>query len=164
MTAGHAHHGVDEPGDRIFTQLAPTRLGIGRRFGERDGRAHRPSPPVKTLDVSSGEASTPLPTSHVFASATASSVDCPRTGVASNPEAEFFDKLKDFRFTDGNAFDFRGERGRSVGGKDDTLANSNQRGDKGFITTYEVERTVAFVGKFKAASSSKLDSPPRRKG
>ncbi|MET0649093.1 MAG: endonuclease/exonuclease/phosphatase family protein [Pyrinomonadaceae bacterium] len=69
--------------------------------------------------------------------------------VASNPEAEFFDKLKDFRFADGNAFDFRGERGRSVGDNDGTLANSNQRGDKGFITTYEVERTVAFVGKFK---------------
>jgi endonuclease/exonuclease/phosphatase family metal-dependent hydrolase len=69
--------------------------------------------------------------------------------VASNPEAEFFDELKDFRFADGNAFDFRGEEGRSIGGKDDTLANSNQRGDKGFITTYEVERTVAFVGKFK---------------
>lgn len=69
--------------------------------------------------------------------------------VASNPEAEFFDKLKDFRFADGFAFDFRGERERSVGRKSDTLANSNQRGDKGFITTYEVERTVAFVGKFK---------------
>lgn len=69
--------------------------------------------------------------------------------VASNPEAEFFERLKDFRFADGNAFDFRGERGRSVGGKADTLANSNQRGDKGFITTYEVERTVAFVGKYK---------------
>jgi endonuclease/exonuclease/phosphatase family metal-dependent hydrolase len=69
--------------------------------------------------------------------------------VASNPEAEFFDRLKDFRFADGGAFDFRGERERSVGSKDDTLANSNQRGDKGFITTYEVERTIAFVGKFK---------------
>lgn len=69
--------------------------------------------------------------------------------VASNPEAGFFDRLKEFRFADGNAFDFRGERGRSIGDKDDTLANSNQRGDKGFITTYEVERTVAFVGKFK---------------
>lgn len=69
--------------------------------------------------------------------------------VASNPEAEFFDRLKEFRFADGAAFDFRGERGRSIGDKDDTLANSNQRGDKGFITTYEVERTVAFVGKFK---------------
>jgi endonuclease/exonuclease/phosphatase family metal-dependent hydrolase len=69
--------------------------------------------------------------------------------VASNPEAEFFERLKDFRFADGSAFDFRGERERSIGGKDDPLANSNQRGDKGFITTYEVERTVAFVGRFK---------------
>ncbi|HEY1403666.1 MAG TPA: endonuclease/exonuclease/phosphatase family protein [Pyrinomonadaceae bacterium] len=69
--------------------------------------------------------------------------------VASNPEAEFFDKLKDFRFADGGAFDLRGERDRSAGGKDDCLANSNQRGDKGFITTYEVERTIAFVGKYK---------------
>lgn len=69
--------------------------------------------------------------------------------VASNPEAEFFDDVKDFRFVDGNAFDFRGERGRSIGDKEDPLANSNQRGDKGFITTYEVERTIAFVGRFK---------------
>ena len=69
--------------------------------------------------------------------------------VASNSEAEFFERLKEFRFADGNAFDFRGEPGRSVGSKDDPLANSNQRGDKGFITTYEVERTIAFVGKFK---------------
>ncbi len=69
--------------------------------------------------------------------------------VASNPEAEFFELLKDFRFSDGNAFDFRGERERSQGGKNEALANSNQRGDKGFITTYEMERTVAFVGKFK---------------
>ena len=69
--------------------------------------------------------------------------------VASNPEAEFFEKLKDFRFADGKSFDFRGERDRSIGGKDDPLANSNERGDKGFITTFEVERTIAFVGKFK---------------
>src|SRR6185295_19947378 len=69
--------------------------------------------------------------------------------VASNPEAEFFDKLKDFRFADGNSFDFRGERERSIGRKDDPLANSNERGDKGFVTTFEVERTIAFVGKFK---------------
>jgi hypothetical protein len=69
--------------------------------------------------------------------------------VASNPEAEFFDKLKDFRFSDGGCFDFRGEPERSVSEKDDPLANSNERGDKGFITTYEVERTIAFVGRFK---------------
>lgn len=69
--------------------------------------------------------------------------------VASNPEARFFDRLKDFRFADQSAFDFRGERSRSISAKSAPLANSNQRGDKGFITTYEVERTVAFVGKFK---------------
>lgn len=69
--------------------------------------------------------------------------------VASNPEAKFFDRLKDFRSANGNAFDFRGERGRSAGNEEGPLANSNQRGDKGFITTYEVERTIAFVGKFK---------------
>lgn len=69
--------------------------------------------------------------------------------VATNPEAEFFDKLKDFRFADGNSFDFRGERERSIGGQEGPLANSNERGDKGFITTFEVERTISFVGKFK---------------
>lgn len=69
--------------------------------------------------------------------------------VASNPEAKFFDRLKDFRFADGGSIDFRGERERSIGEKDDPLANSNQRGDKGFITTFELERTIAFVGKFK---------------
>ena len=69
--------------------------------------------------------------------------------LASNPEAEFFERLKEFRFADGNSFDFRGERERSIGGKDDPLANSNERGDKGFVTTFEVERTIAFVGKFK---------------
>lgn len=69
--------------------------------------------------------------------------------IASNPEAAFFDKLEDFRFADGGAFDFRGEKSRSIGEKGDTLANSNQRGSKGFITTYKVNRTIAFVGKFK---------------
>jgi endonuclease/exonuclease/phosphatase family metal-dependent hydrolase len=69
--------------------------------------------------------------------------------VASNPEGEFFERLKDFRFADGGAFDFRGERERSTGAKDGNLANSNQRGDKGFITTAEVERTIGFVGRFK---------------
>src|SRR5688500_2922534 len=69
--------------------------------------------------------------------------------VAKNPEADFFGTLKDFRFADGNSFDFRGEADRSIGSKDGPLANSNQRGDKGFITTFEVERTIAFVGRFK---------------
>lgn len=69
--------------------------------------------------------------------------------VASNSEAEFFKRLKNFRFADGNVFDLRGEKQRSVGNKSGPLANSNQRGDKGFVTTYEVTRTIGFVGRFK---------------
>lgn len=69
--------------------------------------------------------------------------------VATNPEAKFFEVLKKFRFSDGGAFDFRGERQRSIGSGNSPLANSNQRGGKGFITTFEVERTIGFVGKFK---------------
>ena len=69
--------------------------------------------------------------------------------IASNPEAKFFETLKKFRFSDGGSFDFRGDRQRSIGSGNSPLANSNQRGGKGFITTFEVERTVAFIGKFK---------------
>lgn len=69
--------------------------------------------------------------------------------VAPNPEARFFEELKKFRFADGSAFDFRGGPGRSVDGNAGSLSNSNQRGRKGFITTYEMTRTIYFVGKFK---------------
>lgn len=69
--------------------------------------------------------------------------------VATNPEAEFFDRLKDFRSSDGGAFDFRGESNRSVDSEEGPLANSNQRGDKGFATTFAVDRTIGFLGKFK---------------
>jgi len=69
--------------------------------------------------------------------------------VADNPEAKFFEALKKFRFADGGTFDFRGERANSIGSGNSPLANSNQRGGKGFITTFEVERTIGFIGKFK---------------
>ena len=69
--------------------------------------------------------------------------------VAPNAEAGFFEELKKFRFADGGAFDFRGERGCSAEGNAGVLSNSNQRGGKGFITTFEAERTIAFVGKYK---------------
>ncbi len=69
--------------------------------------------------------------------------------VAPNPAAGFFDTLKDFRFSDGGAFDFRGEPNRSIGQSSETLGNSNERGSKGFVTTFEVERKVGSIGKFK---------------
>jgi endonuclease/exonuclease/phosphatase family metal-dependent hydrolase len=69
--------------------------------------------------------------------------------IAPNDESKLFNLLRDFRFNDGGSFDFRGDVERSVNGNAGTLSNSNQRGGKGFVTTFEVERRIGFVGKFK---------------
>ncbi len=68
---------------------------------------------------------------------------------APNPERKFFSMLKDFRFADGGAFDFRGDPSRAFNNKSKTLANSNERGGKGFAITYRVNSPVKFVGKNK---------------
>lgn len=69
--------------------------------------------------------------------------------ISQNPERKFFTTLEKFRFADGNAFDFRGDPARSMGNKGKRLSGSNERGKLGFITTYQVERPIAFVGKNK---------------
>lgn len=69
--------------------------------------------------------------------------------VSQNPERKFFKTLEKFRFADGNAFDFRGDPTRSIGNKGKRLSGSNERGKLGFITTYQVNRPIAFVGKHK---------------
>ena len=69
--------------------------------------------------------------------------------VGANPEAALFSVLEDFRFQDGYAFDFRGNKERTINGTDGTLANSNQRDMKGFATTFEFERALGVVGKLK---------------
>ncbi len=69
--------------------------------------------------------------------------------LAPNRERRLFESLKEFRFRDGGAFDLRGDRGRSVGRKRGRFANSNQRGRKGFVTTYQVKRPIMFIGKYK---------------
>lgn len=66
-----------------------------------------------------------------------------------NEERKFFSMLKDFRFEDRGSFDFRGEAARSSNGLRNTLANSNERDEKGFVTTFRLKRPVKFVGKFK---------------
>jgi endonuclease/exonuclease/phosphatase family metal-dependent hydrolase len=68
--------------------------------------------------------------------------------LAANPEAAFFETIERFRFADEGAFDFRGSELRS-GVRSGTLANSNERGPKGFAATYEVARKVAALGQFK---------------
>ncbi|CAN5289577.1 hypothetical protein BH20ACI2_BH20ACI2_10120 [soil metagenome] len=69
--------------------------------------------------------------------------------IMPNEEQKFFSLLKSFRFEDGGAFDFRGEASRSAGGRNSTLANSNERDGKGFVTTFRLPRPVKFIGKFK---------------
>lgn len=66
-----------------------------------------------------------------------------------NSERKFFTTLKNFRFADGGAFDFRGDKTHSHNEKGGTLANSNERGSKGFVSTYQVKRPFKFIGKYK---------------
>ena len=57
-----------------------------------------------------------------------------------NQERELFDVLKDFRFSDGEGFDFRGDSKRSSNGKRGLLANSNERQLKGFESTFRFNK------------------------
>ena len=69
--------------------------------------------------------------------------------LAPNPEEALFETLEDFRFEDGTVFDFRGVDVRTVSGYGGTLGDSNERDDKGFRVTFEVERTFGPIGKAK---------------
>jgi hypothetical protein len=57
--------------------------------------------------------------------------------------------IQNYRFSDGGAFDFRGDQERSINGKGGALANSNERGFKGFKTTWSVQRPISFIGKYR---------------
>lgn len=61
---------------------------------------------------------------------------------APNKVKGLFSAIEEFRFQDGGAFDFRGDEKRSINGKDELLANSNQRDLKGFKTTFQVLRPI----------------------
>ena len=70
--------------------------------------------------------------------------------VAPNPVHELFRMIQNYRFADGGAFDFRGDENRSINGKSGALANSNERDNKGFETTFSVKRPVAAIfGKYR---------------
>jgi len=67
-----------------------------------------------------------------------------------NRERPLFKTIEKFRFADGHAFDFRGEPERTLKSKRRTLADSNQRGGKGFTPTYSFARNYGgLVGQFK---------------
>lgn len=65
--------------------------------------------------------------------------------VSENPEEKFFDTLKDFRFADGGAFDFRGSKAHSIGASGETLSDSNERADKGFVSTLELKGKITIA-------------------
>jgi endonuclease/exonuclease/phosphatase family metal-dependent hydrolase len=69
--------------------------------------------------------------------------------VGDNPEAKFFSTIENFRFTDGASFDFGGDKEHSYNGRTGKLANSNERGEKGFVPTNELERAFGPVGQYK---------------
>jgi endonuclease/exonuclease/phosphatase family metal-dependent hydrolase len=67
-----------------------------------------------------------------------------------NREQPLFKTVEKFRFADNRAFDFRGERERTLPPQERTLANSNQRTAKGFTPTYSFTRDYGgLVGRFK---------------
>ena len=69
--------------------------------------------------------------------------------IAPNKLKEMFDPIRKFRFDDGTTFDFRGDPRCSINGKDAMLANSNERGFKGFKTSFRFKRPLGIVGKFR---------------
>jgi endonuclease/exonuclease/phosphatase family metal-dependent hydrolase len=65
-------------------------------------------------------------------------------------EAKLFGDLNNYRFDDGNTFDFRGEDARSTDNRGGTLSNSNQRATKGFRYTFALARTYGgLFGEYK---------------
>jgi hypothetical protein len=72
-----------------------------------------------------------------------------RSFFLANAEAAFFDALEEFRFADGCRVDFRGDAGRSTYGKAGTLTNSNERAGKGFVPSYELNRSYGRLASYK---------------
>lgn len=67
--------------------------------------------------------------------------------ILPNKKKSLFGRLENFRFADGGAFDFRGDKKRSMNGIKGKLSNSNQRHfDKGFTFTYSVPRPIGPIG------------------
>ena len=84
-----------------------------------------------------------------------------------NREQPLFKTMEKFRFADSHALDFRGEPDRTLPSKRRTLADSNQRGRKGFTPTYAFARNYGgLIGQFKIdwIFVKPFIEDPRRKG
>jgi endonuclease/exonuclease/phosphatase family metal-dependent hydrolase len=87
---------------------------------------------------------------------------------APNKEQKFFDRIEDYRFADGTAFDFRGDEERTAAGNGGTLGNSNMRMSKGFAATYGWVITIGVIGRYKLdwffVKSGYLENPRDKEG
>lgn len=79
-----------------------------------------------------------------------------------------FNRVKEFRFDDGSAFDYRGDKERSINGRKGLLANSNDRRLKGQVTSFSVRRPIGPLGRYRLdwffVKSSLLQDPRDKKG
>jgi endonuclease/exonuclease/phosphatase family metal-dependent hydrolase len=90
-------------------------------------------------------------------------------GASPNLERGLFSAIERFHFADGHAFDFRGVPERTVNRRSGTLADSNERGSKGFAPTFVAELIwgKVRVAKFKLDwifVKSNVESPRDLKG
>ncbi len=70
--------------------------------------------------------------------------------VAANQAKPLFNATRDFRFADGGAFDFAGQKNKTIHRRGRTLAQSNQRAWKGFDPSFFFRRTyLHFLGNYK---------------
>jgi endonuclease/exonuclease/phosphatase family metal-dependent hydrolase len=66
-----------------------------------------------------------------------------------NPVRGMFEQVRDHRFADGTAFDFRGDADRSINRSSGTLANSNEHRLWGHRTTFSVRRPIGPIGRYR---------------
>ena len=68
--------------------------------------------------------------------------------ILPNKKKSLFSQVRNFRFEDQTAFDFRGNKARSTHGNAGTLSNSNQRTwYKGFTSSFSVPRPIGPIGR-----------------
>ena len=87
--------------------------------------------------------------------------------ILPNKTRSLFTTIKKFRFDDGGAFDFRGDKSRSMHGIRGELSNSNQRAKKGFTFSYSLPRPIGVIGCERLDwifVKSFLNSPEQRNG
>ncbi len=68
--------------------------------------------------------------------------------VLKNKSGKLFHIIEDFKFSDGNSFDFSGKDELNYNKTSKRLANSNERARKGFVETYQTKKLIG-MGKYK---------------